>query len=249
MRVWQVVPLSRPHEAARVVREFSKQTWSDRKLCLVCNGPAREAQVDADLVIRTGDGGKPEALNAAMDALRGEVVAIRDDDDVSLPQDLATCSEAFVRTGATIVSRLRHWVELRGRLWLFAEDHGEAPGESNVWGGSLMFRVTGDIPEFPSEQVTESQSWVRQMLTLGADVWRPSIYHQIHRRDGDDKMWRAGELEARRTLGLKLPGRRYAIGAPALELASGRISRDAYPSEWVTPPNAIDVFEEIYAAR
>jgi hypothetical protein len=226
--IWQVTPLSRPNQAARVVREFRAQTIQGAKLCLVVNG-CNCAPAGADLVLRTKPG-KPAALNAALDALPGEVIAIRDDDDESLPYDLQQCADALDTTGADVVARLRHWVRLDGEIWLFAESRANTWGTASVWGGSLMFRNTDGVPRFPGELVTESQSWARAMVAQGARIWHPSIDNQIHVRESFGGMWGAGPLEVRRTLGFAQSARRYR--------ADGSF-------EWVDAPSGLDVAKEI----
>jgi hypothetical protein len=228
--LWQVTPLSRPSQAARVIHEFREQSIADRKLCLVVNSCDCEP-VGADLVLRSAPG-KPAALNAALAALPGELIAIRDDDDISLPGDLAECVDAMVRTGAEIVRRLRHEVLLDGERWLFAENEANQWGKPGVWGGSLLFRNTPDVPQFLDELVTESQSWAREMVKLGARIWRPSIRNQAHVRSSFGGMWGAGPLEIRRTLGFKQRARR------------------CFPDgsfEWVDSPSAQDVGDEVIA--
>jgi hypothetical protein len=176
----------------------------------VLNGAARDMAEppDIDLLLHCAPG-KPTALNEAMAALPGELLAIRDDDDVSMPGDLRECRDEYLRTGAEVVSRLRHRVMLDGERWLFAEHLASQWGNHAVWGGSLMFRNIPDVPTFPDELVSESQSWARAMIALGARVWRPSTEHQIHVRQSFCGMWGAGPLEVRRTLGFKDRARRY----------------------------------------
>jgi hypothetical protein len=239
--VWQVVPLSRPDCVESVVSGFARQLYSDRKLCAVINGPhAQDVEQAlagrADLVLRSATG-KPAALNEAFARLRNRLIAVRDDDDVQLPGDLAECVQAMQTTGAEIVSRHKHWVwhQSSDTLWLTGEHLQHKWGDERVSGGSLLFRCRTDTPDVPNERVGECVLWARAMLASGCRVWRPSINHQIFVRGRGDHLFEADEDLSVAVYARAPKARRY--GAPGPEhqkLCRGEIKPTALPHEIVS---------------
>lgn len=200
--VWQVVPLSRPDCVRQVIAGFASQLHPDRKLCLVANGPRVDEVLmtlsiegaQPDLLL-TSAPGKPAALNTAFEVLRGQMIAIRDDDDIQLPGDLAECVAAMDRTGAEIISRHKHWVwsQDSDRLWLLGEHLAHSWADQKISGGSLLFRCDSDTPPIPDQRVGECCVWAAAMIELGARIWRPSINHQIFVRGRGDHLFEADE--------------------------------------------------------
>jgi hypothetical protein len=200
--ITQIVPLSRPDCVPEVLAGFARQTHQAKRLVLAVNGPhAGECMTALEdstaWVIRTPPG-KPAALNHALALVGPGLVAIRDDDDIQLPGDLEECEAAMRETGASIVSRHKHWVWDRkvDQLWLLGEHRAHQWGNDQVSGGSLLFRNAPGLPEFPDIRVGESMIWAKRMIERGARVWRPSINHQVFVRGRSDHLFESPDAIA-----------------------------------------------------
>ncbi len=252
--IWQVVPCSRPDCVGAVVSRFKRQTLADVKLCLVINGwqiegdvreylKQREAEPDLLLQTETSPVGKAIALNRALDELQGDVVAIRDDDDIQEPGDLEEAFRAYQETEADAVVKLPHRVILNGTLWMFAEElanswavRSDGSPDCRISGSNMLFHTKLQL-KFPLVRAVESRYWARALLARGGRIWRTSVDNYVWVRDRKDHLWSASEAMVRHEYGMSdlpdvvtgfVPARR------ARKLVNG-------VWEWVDPPTITDL--------
>lgn len=239
--IWQVVATSRPDCLANVWRGFTRQLHDSRRLCLVCNGPAWtnptaqvwNAGVRPDLLL-TSAPGKPAALNTAFQALRGQWLAVRDDDDVQMPGDLLDVVTAQRRTAADIVSRHKHWVYCQDsdRLWLLGEHLANKEAEDPyIAGGSFLFYNGTATPEVPNRRVGECVKWARAMVAKGARIWRPGLEHQVFIRGRHDHLFEADEAKMVRIYARAPKARLYKPSADAQRAIRGELNPFELPHE------------------
>lgn len=226
--IWQVVPLSRMQYAREVVQRFNAQTYSDKRLCLVVNGTGLSAvqvqeqfkrmEIAPDLLLQTASHpqfGKPWALNRALLELPGELIALRDDDDIQGPKDLEEAVEAYRVTRATIVSKHPHQVLVNEQRWLFAEElanqwakRPDGSYDCRVSGSNVLFQNRG-VPKFPEVPSGEVRSWTQAMIDQGASIWRTSIENYTWVRGKHTHRWRATMASLRDEYGRGLPAKRF----------------------------------------
>lgn len=224
--------------ARAVVQQFRAQTYAHKKLCIVANGCGpkeqveeqfRRLEVQPDLLLHTPTHpqlGKPWALNRALSELKGEVIALRDDDDIQGPSDLAEAMEAFWVTGATLVTKHPHQVLINDEMWLFAEslaDQWAKLGDTydtRISGSNVLFR-NRDVPEFPLVPSGEVRKWAHGLVQEGATIWRTSTDNYTWVRGRHAHRWRATPTLVRDEYGRSLRARRY--------------KKDG-SFEWVEPP-------------
>ena len=232
--------------ARDVVRCFNDQTYAHKRLCLVVNGCGAPADVEEqfqqwgvapDLLLHSPTHpklGKPWALNKAMDVLRGELIALRDDDDVQGPEDLSEAVAAYQSTGATIVSKHPHRVLVDDQLWLFAESLANQWAkrgdefDARVSGSNVLF-LNQDVPKFPEVPSGEVRHWAKAMIDQGASVWRTSVDNYTWVRGRHAHRWQATLASIRDEYGRRMPAKRY--------LADGSF-------EMVNPPTTEEILAD-----
>lgn len=239
--IWQVTPLSRPHFASRVVEQFRAQTYEDKRLCVVLNGPARDVEVKADLVLRTPPG-RHAALNAAFAELRGEAgsVVVRDDDDIFTPGGLAEFAELF--ESHSIVGQKRHWVWDGEHTWLLNSGCWGHYGDHLIWSGNLGLRgdaldAIGELHYSPAYE--DVQNALRVLLLEGCKIWHKGPDHACFDRTQNDHAWTASMITVRqrsRGPALRICGYRPDLiagkGEAEFDVVEKPTVKDAMRSEW-----------------
>lgn len=252
MSLWQVVPCSRPDCVEQLVERFRLQTYPSAKLCLVVNGwppdieverylKERDAWPDLLLKTETSPVGKAIALNAALEALRGELLAIRDDDDLQQPGDLEEAVRAYQQTQAELVVKLPHQVILNGILWVFAEElantwaeHSDGSPDCRISGSNMLFHTRLGL-NFPLIRTVESRRWARLLQLQGGRIWRTSVDNYVWVRDRKDHLWSATEALVRHEYGMPEKGVGFVPARRARRLVEGKW-------EWVEPPTLSELF-------
>lgn len=252
--IWQVVPSARPDCVAKLVERFRQQSFRSAKLCLVVNGWPPDLDVERflkeqdawpDLLIRTESSpvGKAIALNAALEQLDGELVAIRDDDDIQEPGDLEEAFRAYQETEADAVVKLPHLVILNGTLWMFAEElanswavRSDGSPDCRISGSNMLFHTKLQL-KFPLVRAIESRYWAQALLDRGGRMWRTSVDNYVWVRDRKDHLWSASEAMVRHEYGMPdSPGfiTQFVPARRARRLVNG-------VWEWVDPPTLTDL--------
>lgn len=244
--IWQVVPVARLWCVRSVFQQFKAQNHESKKLCLVVNGCGspldveehlKQQEVTPDLLLHSEAHpqlGKPWALNKALSELKGEIVALRDDDDIQGPNDLAEAMEAFWVTGATLVTKHPHQVLINDERWLFAESLANQWAklgdtyDTRISGSNVLFR-NRDVPEFPLVPSGEVRKWAHGLVQEGATIWRTSTDNYTWVRGKHEHRWRATKASVRDDYGRGLPARRY--------LPDGTF-------EWVEPPTIQEIMDD-----
>ena len=254
--IWQVVPCARPECVREVVERFRLQTLKERKLCLVVNGWAPSFDVEKyleerdalpDLLIKTETSpvGKAIALNSALEQLRGELVAIRDDDDLQESGDLEEALSEYQRTGAEAVVKLPHQVNLNGTRWMFAEElastwaaFSDGKPDPRISGSNMLFHTDLNLC-FPLVRAIESRMWAQDLQKRGGRIWRTSIHNYVWVRGRKDHLWRASEPMVRHEYGM--PDR----FSQAAEFVPSRRARRFVDGdwEWVNPPTLAEMLQ------
>jgi hypothetical protein len=256
--IWQIVPCSRPDCVADVVSRFRAQTLESAKLCLVVNGWAPHVEVERflkerdawpDLLLRTEKSpvGKAIALNEALEQLQGELVAIRDDDDIQEPGDLEEALKAYQKKGAAAVVKLPHKVFIGDTLWMFAEDLAntwavfeDGTPDCRISGSNMLFHTNLRI-QFPLVRAVESRHWARLLTEQGERIWRTSVNNYTWVRGRSDHLWRASEAMIRYEYGMpeRPPkGNEFVPARQARRLVNGSW-------EWVAPPTLSEMLGSV----
>ena len=146
-----MVTRGRPELARRAVACFRRQTWDERELVIVDDGPddtladwVRGLDDPRVRVVRLPDEGLAlgELRNRAVAAARGAFLAQWDDDDLSDPRRLAVELGAIAAAGADAALLVRHILWQPGRRRLGVSTH-------RPWEGSLVVRREA-LPPYPA---------------------------------------------------------------------------------------------------
>lgn len=184
MRIWVLLPLSRPL-GDLACKNYLSQEHEDKRLCVIETGSGvgemERVGLHPDLLLRA-EGGPGAVRNVALQALRGEAadyVVCMDDDDVYLPGYLSEHSR-HAQPGR-IVGKLPHWVDFGdGKARLFERENSERRG---FWGrgGTLGFHLS-EVGDFPDLSVGEDVEFCRDFLAAGGEIYNSSVAHVIYNR-------------------------------------------------------------------
>lgn len=116
--------LTRVHFLARAIDSVLAQTYEDFEIVVVVDGPSPEAAAlvaahpdpRVRLVQRETNGGVAAARNTGLEAARGRYVALLDDDDLWLPDKLAT-QVPLLEAGADVVHSLIYVTDGDGNVY------------------------------------------------------------------------------------------------------------------------------------
>lgn len=247
--LWQVVPCARPDCVKAVVERFRRQTLTDVKLCLAVNGWNPEIDVERylkeqdcwpDLLLQTETAlhGKAIALNAALAELQGELVAIRDDDDIQGPGDLEEALKAYREKQVEAIVKLPHRVILNGTLWMFAAElantwavYSDGTPDCRISGSNMLFHTSLKL-DFRPVRAIESRLWAADLQRSGGRIWRTSPDNYTWVRGRGDHLWRATEVMVRHEYGM--PDKPASSGTFSPARLAGRFVDGKW--ELVKPP-------------
>jgi hypothetical protein len=177
---------------------FLRQSWAERELVLVCDGPGTEVETycralgDARIRIVYPDAhaNAPSlgALrNLSLRAARGEWICQWDDDDLHHPQRLETGMLMLqsMRADALFLSRWMLWAPAARRIGVSG---------SREWEGSMLARRTG-VPAYPALARGEDTAVMHAMLGRGRVVLLDAPWLYTYVQTGANT-WTAHHFEA-----------------------------------------------------
>jgi glycosyltransferase involved in cell wall biosynthesis len=216
-----VVPVSRADCLSAILAGFRSQTHEGKRLVLVLNGPAREAEVPEmprEAIVLRVEGGTPaRARNAGLDWLRGERaegVTFWDDDDAYLPGYLAEVSECLGANPGAVCGKFVRYVRFDDGLYY-------ALGRQDGFlGGTISARVNGlqPIPDLP---LNEDREWCFAMRRAGRRLIATSGKHYVYNRRSGPHAWHSNKAQLLRVYG------------PAVSLGH---ADDAVAADYPRPP-------------
>ena len=177
-------------ELYNIINCFSNQTYIDKQLVLIENGPgigvcARTGIIPDAILISNHS--KSDALNVGIEWLRdhgGGAWVGWDDDDYYGPNYLSEVAKEL--PGNDIIGKNSIYIRRNdGRLWLI-ERTGWPLGHSfAAWSDCVLFS--------PVNRWGEDDQWLRTMLKAGAKLSTTSANHFVWQRTGclDDHIWPA----------------------------------------------------------
>lgn len=185
--IWCIVPFSRPQNLNWVIDGFKSQTYTDKKLIIVENGPAvgacKKAGIQPDVLL-TSKKHQSYAKNEALLWLKKnhpkDWWATWDDDDYYGPQYLQELADNTSK--ADIIGKASSFMKLTDdRLYMLTRwNQGEA--EQPFIHGPTVTGIAGDSILFDYMDWGEDLVWVREMHRLGAKVYRTSQFHWCYFR-------------------------------------------------------------------
>lgn len=186
MHFFVVVPYSRPRFAKTVWDNFQRQTWPNKTLVVVENGPAVGTWRYPSTIVLRSAAHQSHAKNEALRQLRsqgGAYVSIFDDDDYYGPKYLEEIATEGALPNFEIVGKVPHFVyEPRG-LFLIQPEFQHLQRDW-VRGGSMTFH-TNKVGNFPVEE-SEDVKFCTQVLDKGGHIYSNSIHHCCYMRDQSD---------------------------------------------------------------
>ncbi|MBV9582072.1 MAG: glycosyltransferase [Chloroflexi bacterium] len=172
--------------AKRALRSFAEQTWTNRELVVVTDGPPRfrraletEAAAAGLTDVRfvcAAEGTCLGALrNLALDAARGELVCQWDDDDYSHPERLETQASYLFRHNADacfLTEHLQYLDDQRAAFWVDWTNGGRQSGLPSWFPGTVMMRHSAPIryPESGPYARTGEDTMLMQELAAKVPV-------------------------------------------------------------------------------
>ena len=187
--------------AKRALRSFAEQTWPNRELVVVSDGPLRfrraleaEAAVagiaNVRFVVPEPAGLTLGALrNVALDAARGELICQWDDDDYSHPERLAVQAAQLLAHGADasyLTEHLQFIEDRRTAFWLDWTGGGVRSGLPSWFPGTLMMRhrVRARYPEASRGEDTALMHELAATVPVVGLGDNPHLYlYQYHGRN------------------------------------------------------------------
>ncbi len=167
---------------------YRLQTYAAKELVIVNDGePIRAAADDVSVVNLAERRSVGSKRNAGIAAARGELVAIWDDDDFSLPERLAEQVALAERTGADHVRSSRMWV---------ADEALEVRALVEAWclPTSLIRRAAVlAVGGFPDEDYAEDLHLHERLVEAGFAAHASAEPLYVHRRHGANASRSAGE--------------------------------------------------------
>lgn len=182
MKITVVVPVSRPENIQATVENFLRQRYPDKRLMLVLNGPALDAEVPAGVMRRTSAAHQSAARNVALRELRDEdaFVAFCDDDDYYGPGYLEELAR-FAKRGR-ITGKYPHWILFSRGLVLC--NRGRASRRTDWVRGGTVAGFARDIPDWPEVLVGEELLLCESFRATGGEVYSLGLGHTVYYRTG-----------------------------------------------------------------
>jgi hypothetical protein len=185
---------------------FLRQSWAERELVLVCDGPGTEVETycralgdaririvypEADAVAAPDTEANPPSLgalrNLALRAARGEWICQWDDDDLYHPQriEIGMLMLQSMQADALFLSRWMLWAPAARRIGVSG---------SREWEGSMLARRTG-VPAYPALARGEDTAVMHAMLGRGRVVLLDAPWLYTYVQTGANT-WTAHHFEA-----------------------------------------------------
>ena len=192
--IWCVIPFSRPHQLTWVKDLLSAQTYQNKKVLVVENGPAIGACKKAGFVPDVLLASKPHQSYAKNEALLylknngfgDDIWTTWDDDDYYAPEYLSELADATDK--GDIIGKASSFMKLTdGKLYCVTKwKENELADEPFVHGPTVSGRVKDSLL-FTYMDWGEDLVWVREMAALGAKVYRTSRYNWCYFRYANTK--------------------------------------------------------------
>jgi hypothetical protein len=175
---------------------FLRQSWAERELVLVCDGPGTEIEAycqalgDARIRIVYGDthAGSLGALrNLSLRVARGEWICQWDDDDLYHPQR--------IELGMLLLQSMQADTLFLSR-WMLWAPHARKVGVSGAreWEGSMLARASG-VPAYPALARGEDTAVMHAMVASGRVVLLDAPWLYTYVQTGANT-WTAHHFEA-----------------------------------------------------
>lgn len=223
--VWVVVPFSRPEMKHRVLRNFHRQTYKDKRLVIVENGEGVGTFTDDEHLydhILLSPAHQSHAKNTAIDFLKGKYPddywCCMDDDDF-YGSEYVTEHATRAKRGR-INGKRNAWIQFDSGLVYFGH-HWEPYTEAKSLVGGTMGSYLADAQDFPVVVAGEEAGFCRAARAAGCEVLTTSPKNFCYNRLGDtkshtfqareEKMWRFSGGTGIKVLGSWL---HWVIGSP-----------------------------------
>jgi len=208
-----IVPLSRPKMLVNVIGNFERQSYPNKSLVIVQNGPGLGAcqrlGFEPDVLIDIGKAHQSTAKNSALEYLRsrGEsYFATFDDDDYYGPSYLEGIADGFNR-GFDVVGKSAIFVRYSDGRMHYLEQEGDLCRVDLVNGPTISGAITADTPLFKEFIWGEDNDWVSMVRAMGAKIWASSRHgfcwmrHAAHEHNHTYRITDAGLENMTRALG------------------------------------------------
>jgi len=197
-RFWVVAATHREQQLRWILESFKRQTYHNKKLIIVENGPAvggcARQGICPDRVV-TSTENVAEARNAGVYSVidnGGGWVCMMDDDDYYGPRYLEEYSIWVTKGIAEIYGKARHFVGYVDHgLYLYSERNA-CKYLPMLHGPTFCFRAE-DAVYYRGGREGEETAWAMQMQRLGFRMFATSIHHFCYLRGGnpEDHAWQA----------------------------------------------------------
>ena len=204
LTVWTVVPFSRPAMRNRVLRNFHRQTYANKRLVIVENGDGVGSFVDEPYLydhVILSQNHQSHAKNTAIDFLKknhpDDYWCAMDDDDFYGPQYITEHSERAKH--GRINGKRNAWVKFDSGLVYFGH-HWKRYSAAKSFIGGTMGSYISDAQEFPVVVAGEEAGFCESARSKGMDTLTTSSSNFCYNRLGDpsshtfqadeEKVWR-----------------------------------------------------------
>jgi hypothetical protein len=202
-----IVPTNRAHEIDNVLANVGRQAHDDLELVLVLHGldPSDPDLSETDLSEaglrkRAAEHGVPHltlleadstltlgaCLNLGVDASSGTYIAKMDDDNFYGRHYLTDLLNAFTSSGAGIVGKWAHYVQLSTGAVVLRYPDAEHTWQRRIQGGSMLFEADvarslrfGDLPRAVDSDILD------RAIAEGVKIWSADRFNYVSVRGGD----------------------------------------------------------------
>lgn len=184
-RINVVVPFSRPKNRDMVLRNFGQQTYPNKRLIIVENGPGVGTFNPQMVTVLRANSGPSEAKNVAIEYLRrtGErFMSVFDDDDIYLPGYLAEQVPHLARH--PLVGKNQHFVIQRNGFYLL-NPYSHSGLYDWCSGGVQTFDVM-HAGYYPNQKTGEDVAFCHDMIKRGFGLYVSSPFNYVYERRNAD---------------------------------------------------------------
>jgi glycosyltransferase involved in cell wall biosynthesis len=231
--IYFVVPFSRPQFLQSVLDNFRRQTFKNKRLVIVENGPAvgtcKAQGVEPDILL-TSSPGVAFARNEGLAEARrrgGEYIAYTDDDDYYGPKYLEEIAQ-HAKPGRVVGKAAVYYQMTDGRMRFFS--HGGELRKVHFIQGPTMSAWVSDAADFDNTATCgEDSIWEGAMRNKGCEIFATSRFNALLRRyiNPNHHTWYITD----RQMIQFLPGLAYDVGEPDLDVVNG-LKPEPY-REWI----------------